>query len=459
MAREILLNAFDMNCVTHHAHGMWRHPRDRAVDYRTMDYWVDLARTLERGLFDGLFLADVLGTYDVYGGSPDAALRTAMQVPVNDPTLVIPPMAMVTEHLCFGVTGTLSYESPVPFARRMSTLDHLTDGRVAWNIVTGYLKSAAKGAGQTDQGQHDTRYEIAEEYMQIMYGLWEGSWADDAVVVDRAGGVFADPARIEPVSFDGTYLTCDSVHLCEPSPQRTPLLYQAGSSPKGRAFAARHAECVFVIAPTTTVLAPIVADLRARAGAAGRDPASLKIFAMMTAVVAATGEAARAKHAEYLGHVSHESALAALSGWTGIDFAQWSLDETLTNAKVEGIQGVMDAFTADPGRVWTVREMAEKIAVGGPCPVIVGDPPAVVDEMERWVRETGIDGFNLARAVTPESFVDFVDLVVPEMQARGIYKREYRPGTYREKVYGNGAHLTPPHPGAAYRRPGHLAGA
>ena len=148
MAKEIRLNAFEMNCVAHQSPGMWRHPRDRSRDYRRLDGWIELAKTLERGFFDGLFLADVLGVYDVFGGSPKAALLHATQTPVNDPLLLVPAMAAATKHLGFGVTVTLSYEPPFPFARRMSTLDHLTEGRIGWNVVTGYLDSAAKGMGE-----------------------------------------------------------------------------------------------------------------------------------------------------------------------------------------------------------------------------------------------------------------------------------------------------------------------
>ncbi|HVB69716.1 MAG TPA: LLM class flavin-dependent oxidoreductase, partial [Acetobacteraceae bacterium] len=176
MPRQIHLNAFDMNCVVHQSPGLWTHPRDRADTYNTLGYWTGLARTLERGCFDAIFLADVLGIYDVYRGSPDAALEGAVQVPVGDPMLLVPAMAAVTEHLGFGVTATLSYEHPYPFARRMSTLDHLTNGRIGWNIVTGYLNSAAKGMGLARQQGHDTRYEIAEDYMQVVYKLWEASW-------------------------------------------------------------------------------------------------------------------------------------------------------------------------------------------------------------------------------------------------------------------------------------------
>jgi long-chain alkane monooxygenase len=167
MRRELRLNAFAMNCVGHQSQGLWRHPRDMSAEYRRVDHWVDLARLLERGKFDALFLADVLDVYDVYGGSVDTALQEAVQVPVNDPLLIIPPMAQASGHLSFAVTCNLSHEPPLPFARRMSTLDHLTEGRIGWNVVTGYLDSGAKGTGQAKQVAHDIRYDIAEEFMAI----------------------------------------------------------------------------------------------------------------------------------------------------------------------------------------------------------------------------------------------------------------------------------------------------
>ena len=182
MPKHIRLNAFDMNCIGHQSPGLWTHPNDRADTYNTLEYWTNLARILERGLFDAVFLADVLGIYDVYKGGPETALEQAVQVPVNDPLMVIPAMATVTEHLGFGVTCALSYEHPYPFARRMSTLDHLTKGRIGWNIVTGYLESAARGMGMDQQVGHDDRYAIAEDYMQATYKLWEASWEDGAIL-------------------------------------------------------------------------------------------------------------------------------------------------------------------------------------------------------------------------------------------------------------------------------------
>jgi FMN-dependent oxidoreductase (nitrilotriacetate monooxygenase family) len=444
MAAEIRLNAFTMNCVGHMSPGLWTHPRDRSPDYRTLRYWTDLARTLEAGLFDGVFLADVLGAYDIYAGSADAAIRHAIQTPVNDPLLIIPAMAAVTDHLGFGVTVNLTYEPPFTFARRMSTLDHLTDGRIGWNIVTGYLDSAARAAGRPVQTAHDDRYDVADDYMAAVYKLWEGSWADDAVIRDRASGVFTRPDRVRAVQHPGLH----AIHLCEPSPQRTPVLYQAGSSPRGRVFAARHAECVFLSGPNAHLLAPRVAAIRKLAAEQGR---KIVIFTMLTTILAATDEAAQAKHADYRNHVSHEGALALVSGWTGVDLSMLNLDDQIAHVENDAGRSAMENITrADPDRSWTVREVAEHVGIGGSGPVLVGSPQTVADGMEAWMAATGADGFNLCSVVAHETFEDVATLLVPELQRRGLYKRAYTPGTLREKLLGAGPRLTSPHPAALH---------
>jgi len=453
MPKQIRLNAFDMNCIGHQSPGLWTHPRDRADSYNTLEYWTDLARTLERGKFDAIFLADVLGIYDVYKGSPSTALEHAVQVPVNDPLMVIPAMAYVTRHLGFGVTCALSYEHPYPFARRMSTLDHLTRGRIGWNIVTGYLESAARGMGRAEQIGHDDRYEIAEDYMQAVYKLWEASWEDGAVLRDRTSGRFADTRRIHRVQHEGPHFKVDAIHLCEPSPQRTPVLYQAGASTRGRQFAAQHAECVFINGPSKKVVADIVRDIRRRAAAYGRDPADLVIFTMMTVITGPTRAAAEEKYRAYLCHVSEDGALALMSGWTGIDFAALPRDEPVRFTAANAMVSALESFTtADTERTWTVSEIARHAAIGGRGPVTIGSFNDVADSFQAWVEETGVDGFNLAYAVTPETFTDIVDLVVPELQRRNLYKTDYAPGTLREKLYGAGkARLPSTHPAAAVR--------
>ena len=288
MPREIRLNAFEMNCVGHQSPGLWRHPKDRAWQYKDLEYWTDLAKLLERGKFDGIFIADVIGIYDVLGGNGDAAIRQATQVPVNDPLALITPMALVTEHLGFGLTASLTFEHPYPFARRLSTLDHLTKGRIGWNIVTSYLDSGARNLGQKALSDHDARYDYADEYLQVLYKLFEGSWEDDAVLRDRERGVFSDPRKVHEIRHHGKHFQVPGIHLCEPSPQRTPVLYQAGSSPRGRQFAATHAECVFVNGQKKDGVREIVTDIRARAVGLGRHGDDIKVFLGATIVTGRT---------------------------------------------------------------------------------------------------------------------------------------------------------------------------
>ena len=452
MSREIRLNAFDMNCVGHQSPGLWTHPRDISYRYKDLEYWTELAQILERGKFDSLFIADVLGVYDVYHGSAEHAIRQATQIPLNEPMLLVPAMAHVTKHLGFGVTCSLTYEHPYPFARRISTLDHLTDGRAGWNIVSSYLDSAARNFGLDRQQKHDDRYEVADEYMEVCYKLWEGSWEDDAVVRDRARKLFTYPEKVHEIQHYGKYFTVPGFHLCEPSPQRTPVLYQAGASRRGKDFAARHAECVFVAAPSKKVLKDYVRDIRQRAAGFGRDPSNLIFFNLFTVIVAPTESEAQAKYDDYKQYVSYDGALALVSGWTGIDFGKYNPDDRVEYIENDAVQSATESLTtSDPDNIWTVREVANWVGIGGLGPVVVGSPSQVADALQGWAEETDVDGFNLAYAVTHETFRDFVDLVVPELQRRGVYKKEYRPGTLREKLFGQGARLSEEHPGAAYR--------
>src|SRR6267378_1016479 len=439
MTKEIRLNAFDMNCVGHIQHGMWTHPRDHSTEYNTIEYWQDLARLAERGKFDGIFLADIVGVYDVYRSGPAPSIIDAVQIPVNDPMMVVPVMAAVTKHIGFGVTANLTYEPPYLSARRMSTLDHLTSGRVGWNIVTGYLDSAARGMGLAAQPDHDGRYDAADEYMSIVYRLWESSWEEGAVRRDKASGIFADPAKIHRVRHQGQHYRMDAMHLAEPSPQRTPVLYQAGSSPRGRQFAAQHAECVFMSGPSAKIIAPRVAAIRELAARAGRNPAEILMFSMMTIILGRTEAEAKAKYADYVSHVSPEGALTLMSGWTGVDFSTYDLDQQVRHVQNDAGRSAMDNITrADPDRVWTVREVAQHVGIGGAGPVAVGTPEKVADAIEAWFEQTDVDGLNVPFAVSPGDFEDIADMLVPELTKRGRYKSAYAAGTLREKLFGPG---------------------
>ena len=450
MTHKILLNAFDMNCVGHIQHGLWTHPRDRSVDYNTLPYWTGLARTLERGLFDGLFIADIVGVYDVYQHGVDITAREAIQLPVNDPMLLVSAMAAVTQHLGFGVTVNLTYEAPYLLARRFSTLDHLTGGRVGWNIVTGYLESAARAMGLDKQLPHDERYDRADEYLGVLYKLWEGSWEDGAVRRDKAARAFADPARIHPVVHHGKYFDVEGIHLSEPSPQRTPVLFQAGSSGRGQRFAARHAECVFIAATSQGEAKRSVDSLREALVQAGRRPDDVKVFLAASVVVAPTAAEARDLHADYRDYASREAGLAHFAAGTGVDFGSHELDDPIDFAPGNAIQS--HARAAQEGG-WTRRRMLEMFELGSRYPALVGDASQVADQMQSWVAETGVDGFNLTRTVVPECHEAFVDLVVPELQHRGAYKTAYAEGTLRHKLHGEGDGLPQRHAASAFRRP------
>jgi len=447
--KQILLNAFNMNCVGHINHGLWTHPRDRSSEYNTLEYWTDLAKTLERGLFDGLFIADIVGVYDVYQKGIDLTLKESIQLPVNDPLLLVSAMAAVTRHLGFGLTANLSYDAPYLFARRMSTLDHLTRGRVGWNIVTGYLESAATAMGRPAQVEHDRRYDQADEYLEVLYKLWEGSWEDDAVVKDRERRVYAQPGKVHKVEHRGEFYQVEGYHLCEPSAQRTPVLFQAGSSPRGQRFAGEHAECVFISGQSRGAVKVAVDTVRESARKAGRDPQAVKVFMGISVVVGKTEALAREKHAEYLRYANPEAGLAHYAASTGIDLSRYELDEPIRYEKNNAIESAVKTLTRNND--WTVRRILEENALGGRYPALVGDPEQVADALQAWIEDTGLDGFNLTRTVTPESYEDFIDLVIPVLQARGLYKTEYAQGSLRHKLFGQGDRLPAEHSGARWR--------
>lgn len=453
VSRRIILNAFDMTCVTHQAPGLWRHPENQADRYHDLDYWVDLAKTLERGGFDAIFLADVLGTYDVYRDSAATALGDAAQVPLGDPVVQISAMAHATEHLGFGVTVATTYEQPYALARRFSTLDHFTRGRVGWNVVTSYLDSAARNLGLDAQIAHDDRYEIAEEFLDVAYKLWEGSWEDTAVLRDRESGVFTDAARVHPIGHVGRHYRVPGIHLAEPSPQRTPVMFQAGASPRGRQFAAKHGEAIFINGLRPEVTRPVTDDIRDRAEALGRPRDSVKILTLITIVVAATDEQAQARLEDYRRYVSVEGALALYAGWTGLDLSQYDPDVPLEYIDTDAGRSALSLFTkADPERRWTPRDIAHYVGIGGIGPVIVGSPQTVADELERWVEVGGVDGFNIAYVVTPGSFEDIVEHLIPELRRRGRTWDGYPAGTLRGRLAGDGSAVVPEwHPAHAHR--------
>ena len=448
--RRLLFNAFSMNCVSHIQQGLWVRDDTRQREYASLDPWLELAQILEKGCFDALFLADVVGVYDVFRGGAATSIVEGMQIPVNDPALLIPAMARATENLGFAYTSSVLQMPPFTFARQASTLDHLSGGRVGWNIVTTYLRNAGANLGLGGLPNHDERYDRADEYLEVVYKLWEGSWEDDAVLRDRINGRYADPDKIHPIDHKGEYYEVEGPHLSEPSPQRTPLLFQAGSSTRGRAFAARHAECCFIVESKKALHGPasVIKDIRTQAAASGRDPDGIRFFQGLSPVVGGTETEAWAKAEELTEQLSIDGALAHISGSIGVDLGDIDVDLPLSQIPVAGIRGwVKGMVEAEPDKSKTFRDLIRARTTGR---FLVGTPEQVADDLGEWF-DAGVDGFNLTYNTTPGTFVDFIDGVVPVLQQRELMQREYAPGSLREKVFGH-ANLHDSHPGRRFRR-------
>lgn len=429
------LLGFVQHGVINHASTMWAHPQDKVgYHWSRPEFWRDLARTMERGLYDAMFIADELAPYNTYQGSSDATVKYAGQFPVHAPETLVPLIGAYTKHLGIGITLSTSFVRPYMMARHLSSLDHLTGGRVGWNIVTSYSKSEFEAMGLENLTPRDKRYEVVEEYMQICYRLWD-SWDDDAILYDRETGVFADPEKIAEVDFRGEHFRCKGRFFVAPSPQRRPVLWQAGSSPQGRRFAAKHAESVFGIFPTPKTMRAYADDIRDKAADAGRDPRQLKLIYGLQTVIDRDRRRAEERYAELKERIRIESALAIMSGHTGVDFSQYDLDDPLEDVDAQGIRGLFDAILeAKDGEPVTVREAAEIYGMSIGAPVAVGTPADVAEQMETYLDEGGCDGFMMLATHTPGCFVEQVELLVPELQRRGRFRERYPGTTLRESL-------------------------
>ncbi|KAL4869936.1 hypothetical protein BDV12DRAFT_195940 [Aspergillus spectabilis] len=409
-SKKWILNAFSMSSPTHFAPGLWRHPRNQTHRYKEIGYWIELAKLLD-GNFHALFIADILGIYDVYNGPGNIqeALPGAAQYPISDPSLPIAAMAAVTKTLSFGITASTTYECPFLLARRYSTLDHLTNGRVAWNVVTSYLESAAKNLGRDQEVSHDERYQIADEFLEVVYKLLEGSWRDDAVILDNDLKAYTHPDRVRRINHKGKYFQVAGPHLIEPSRQRTPFIFQPGASRAGKTFATKHAEAI-----TRSIS---YADL--------------------------------------------DGSLALFGGWTGEDLGKYADDDDFEFTGPGAIQSIVSSWRAtipgSEGIKWTKKRVAQELALGGPHPRAIGSAKTVADILERWITETGVDGFNISYAVGPGDLEDVVKYLIPELSSRGVFwdpiAAEGR--TTRENYFGTefekSSRLSRDHPGAKYR--------
>jgi FMN-dependent oxidoreductase (nitrilotriacetate monooxygenase family) len=428
------LLGFIQHGVNSHATGMWRHPRDKVGwDFARPAYWQHMARTMERGLFDAMFIADELAPYNTHGGTSDPIVKYAVQCPTHEPSTIVPIITTATKHLGVGVTLSTAFEHPYSMVRRLSSLDHLSDGRVAWNIVSSYSKSEWDAYG-VEMTHRTRRYELLEEYMEVCYKLWN-SWDADAIVADKASGIYADPAKVREIDHVGEFFRCKARSFVAPSPQGQPVLWQAGSSDRGRDFAAKHAEAIFAVHPTVARMRQYTDDLNNRLDKFERAPGSVKLIFGAQTVVADTRSEAQEKYERIRECIPPEGALAWMSGHFGLDFSTYDLDEYVQNIEVPGIQGLFESILyARDGAPVTIREAAMIYAQGMGMPVLVGTAADIADQMEVFMDEGGADGFMLAATYTPGCFEEFADMVVPELQRRQRFRTSYAGTTLRENL-------------------------
>ncbi|GAB2508212.1 LLM class flavin-dependent oxidoreductase [Paramicrobacterium agarici] len=443
--RPLLFNAFVMNTNSHIQHGQWRRPDAGQTEFNDVDTWINLAKLLEAAKFDGMFFADVTGLYGDADAPYDVYVNEGLQIPSNDPTVLLSALAVNTTHLGLALTSNVMQSHPFHFARQISTLDHITRGRVAWNIVTGMQDNGARNFGLERLVDHDERYEWAEEYVDVVYKLWEGSWDDDALLKDRSGA-YSDVSKVHKIHHTSKRYSVEGPHLPSPSPQRTPVLYQAGSSVAGRRFAARNAEATFIVAPSPEIARQQIDETRALAVEFGREPGDITFFQGLSFIIGDTQEEAEAKADEYFKYVSVEG-YAAHSAIVDPEGRVYPPETPLKDVQTNSARGFVE---------WVSRYITDREPVVGDLvrlrareSTIIGTPETIADELEIW-QAAGVDGINVINWVIPGSFEEFADKVLPVLRERGLAKTEYADGTLREKLFGQ-ARLNDRHPAARYR--------
>lgn len=448
MSKTLSFSAFVMNTASHILHGLWRDEQGQQANFNDVDLWVSLAKRLEEGGFDTLFFADVVGLYGDHKGGWEFHAENGLQIPSNDPMVLMSALAINTKRIGLAFTASPIQEPPFNFARRVSTLDHISKGRVGWNIVTGMQENGYRNFGFDGLVAHDERYKWAEEYVDVLYKLWEGSWDDNALLQDRTTGVYADPGKVHKINHVGERYKVEGPHLVSPSPQRTPVLFQAGASKAGKNFAARNAEAIFIISPTPENARELIADIRRLAVEQGRDAQDVRFYQGLSFVIGNTEEEARQKELQLLEKIDLDMMLAHLAGGIGVDLGNATLDTPFENITTEGTQSILEWVQQSvPGRVPTVADLARFFVKNS---LVVGTPESIADQLERW-SEAGVDGINVTNAFIPGSYEEFIDQVLPVLRKRGLAReKNSEPSTLRNALFGTDR-LNERHPAARYR--------
>ncbi len=438
MPNKFHLGQYTMMPVTHHSMVTWKHPQHMPGAWRfdRPAIWQHVAQTCERGKFDFFFSADTEGIYADYQQSYKPAVRYAAQVPCYDVSTMMAWQAAVTSKIGFVFTSSVAALPPYLLARKLSTWDHMSGGRAGVNIVTAFHLSSVRNLSidDADHFAHDRRYDRADEYMEVMYRLWD-SWDEDAIVMDVEGDMFADPDKVHPIDFNGEWFKVAGPLNVNRSPQGKPLIVQAGQSKRGQAFAARHAEVVFTIQHEVAGMKRYHDSVKAQLAQHGRSSSDLKIFYGIQPIVGETEAAAQAKAELHNSMLNPEAGLTILSGHLGYDLSKEDINATVDDLEVPGIQGLVDMYKSSvTSTKMTLGDIAKAHARGVSVPQIVGTPEQIADWMAHTMDVVGGDGYLLSPVYLPGSVDEFVDQVVPELQRRGLVREEYIDGTLRDNL-------------------------
>jgi FMN-dependent oxidoreductase (nitrilotriacetate monooxygenase family) len=415
----------------------WRHPATMP-DFTTPEYYQRIARTLEDGKFDLAFFDDRLAMPDRYGDDYREAVAHGIRVAKMDLVPIMAMMGAVTSRLGIGGTYSTTYFEPFHVARVFATLDLMLKGRAAWNVVTSLNDSEAANMGRDESLPHDRRYDRADEFMEVVCGHWD-AWEDDAIVADKAG-LFADPSKVHRLDHRGTWFRSRGPFTVPRSPQGHPVIIQAGQSGRGRAFAARWSEIVFALYPNLDLAKRFYKDFKADVATLGREPEFVKVCPLVVAVTGETRAVAEAKLEEIDKLPKPVDALVLLSEVLNFDFASKPLDEPFSDdelANISGLQAIRDHVVRLSGKQNpTVRDFVTVSNRGNlrEHPLFFGSPREVADGLEQWFAEGGCDGFVIAATHVPGAYEDLTRLLVPELQRRGLFRKEYTGATLREHL-------------------------
>jgi FMN-dependent oxidoreductase (nitrilotriacetate monooxygenase family) len=418
--------------------GSWRHPATMQ-DYLRPEYYQRIARTLEAGCFHMAFFDDRLAMPDILGHDHAEAVRNGIRVVKLDLISILTAMGLATSKLGLGGTYSTTYYEPFHVARVFATLDHMLGGRAAWNVVTSLNDSEAHNMGADDHLEHDLRYDRADEFLEVVLSHWD-SWGDDAIIQDRESGIFADATKVRRLDHKGKWFKSRGPFTVPRTPQGRPVLIQAGQSGRGKSFAARWGDLVFVIYPNMEVAKRGYRDFKEQVAASGRDPATVRICPAVYCIVGETEAAAEEKRALIDGLAKPVDGLSLLSEALNYDFASKALDDAFTDdelAGIKGLQALRDRVVASSGkRNPTLRDFVEITGRGTirEFPVFCGTPKRVADEMQAWLEGGACDGFVLAATHMPGTYEEFVRLVVPELQRRGVFRKKFTGTTLRENL-------------------------